>query len=31
MLATGHPPDDWAQLPAQAQAYPRNAINNTPG
>ena len=31
MLATGHPPDDWAQLLAQAQASPRNAIHNTPG
>ena len=31
MLATGHPPDDWAQLLAQAQASPRGPINKTSG
>lgn len=31
MLATGHPPNDWTQLLAQAQASPRNPINKTPG
>ena len=30
MLATGNPPDDWAQLQAQAQASPRIDINNSP-
>ena len=30
MLATGSPPDDWAQLLAQAQASSRIDINNSP-